>query len=242
MIIPLAIISILFITIAFMVTEKNARYILAGYNTMSEAERNAFDINSYISFFRRFYIFLGVSLFVIGVILIYLINENAAIAFLVIYPIVAHFYSISKSVTYYKGVNSKKSKWAYIVLGATLVFVVILFSTGNRESELTFDSQKIEIKGMYGEVLTPDQIKSIELVNELPEIVLRTNGFSSGTVNKGYFDTKSKENVKLIINSDQKPLILITNIKGKKIYYSAKSKPNEEIFNALKNAFPERFN
>ncbi len=242
MIIPLAIISMLFIAIAFMVTEKNARYILAGYNTMSEAERNAFDIKSYIPFFRKFYIFLGGSLFVIGIILFYLINENAVSVFLVIYPIVAHFYSISKSSTYYKGLNSKKYKWAYIVLGATLLFVAILFSTGNRESELIFDSQKIEIKGMYGEVLTPDQITSIELVNELPEIALRTNGFSSGTVNKGYYDTRGGENIKLIINAEHPPYILISNTKGKKIYYSSRSKSNVEIFNELKNAFPERFN
>jgi alpha-acetolactate decarboxylase len=81
-------------------------------------------------------------------------------------------------------------------------------------------------------------LKTIEIVNELPEITLRTNGFASGNVQKGYFETKSKENVKLIINGDQRPVILITNLRDKKIYYSAKKKSNEDIFKELKKTFP----
>jgi hypothetical protein len=238
MIIPLAIISSLFVAISFIVTEKNARYILAGYNTMSVAERSAFDLKSYIPFFRKFYIFLGISLFVVGYLLNFLVNANAAGVFLIFYPIVAHFYSISKTTSFYKGGNAKKYKKAFIILGGILLLVTIIFSMGNRENQLTFDSQKIEINGMYGEVLTPDEIKSIELVKELPEITLKTNGYAVGSVQKGYFKTKSGDNVKLIINADHPPFILFTNIKGKKIYYSAKSKSNKEIFNELKNAFP----
>jgi hypothetical protein len=160
MLFPIAFISLLFIAIAFIVTEKNARYILAGYNTMSEAERNAFDIKSYIPFFRKFYIFLGISLFLICCALNYLISANAAITFLAIYPIVAHFYSISKSATYYKGVKPKKYALAYIILGGALLLVVSLMVTGNRESELTFNSDKIEITGMYGETLSASDIKN----------------------------------------------------------------------------------
>lgn len=204
---------------------------------MNEAERNAFDIKSYLPFFRKFYLFLGISLFLIGCALNYLISANAAITFLAIYPIVAHFYSLSKSGSYYKGAKPKKYTLAYIVLGGALLLVVVLMVTGNRESELIFNSDKIEITGMYGETLSASDIKTIEIVNELPEITLRTNGFASGHVQKGYFNTKSKENVKLIINGDQKPVILITTLSGKKIYYSARKKSNEAIFNMLKTTF-----
>jgi len=205
---------------------------------MNEAERNAFDIKSYLPFFRKFYLFLGISLFLIGFALNYLISANAAITFLAIYPIVAHFYSLSKSASYYKGMKPKKYTLAYIVLGSALLLVVILMATGNLESELIFNSDKIEITGMYGEVLTRDEVKSFELVEDLPEIGIRTNGFSSGNVNKGYFDTKNKENVKLILNSDQRPVLLIITSSGKKIYYSASKKSNETIFKQLQNTFP----
>ena len=238
MIFLLAFLSILFTGIAFIVTEKNAKYILSGYNTMTEAQRSQFDIKSFIRLFKRFYIFLGLSLFIIGFILTSLIGKDVGMIFLVFYPIVLHFYSISKSAKYFNAVNTKWYKWSYIILGGAMVLVAILMSTGYQESELLFDSQKIKIKGMYGETLAASDIKSIELVNELPEITLRTNGFASGSVLKGYFDIKDKENVKLIINGEQQPIILITSVKGKKIYYSAKTMQNEEIFNELKNNFP----
>ena len=238
MIFVLASISIIFLLIAFVITEKNARYILSGYNTMSEAQRSQFDIKSYIRFTRRFYIFLGLSLFIVGLMLTHLISEDAGMIFLLFYPIALHFYSISKSAQYFKGSNTKWYKAIYFILGGVMILMAILISSGYRESKMIIDNQKIEITGMYGETLSASDIKSIELNNELPEITLKTNGFASGSVQKGYFDTKDKENVKLIINGNQKPLILIVDQKGKKIYYSAKIKSNEEIFNELKHSFP----
>lgn len=53
---------------------------------------------------------------------------------------------------------------------------------------------------------------------------------------KGDFLTKDGENVKLIINSDKKPIILITANNNNKIYYSSKNQSNQQIFNLLKNA------
>ena len=46
----------------------------------------------------------------------------------------------------------------------------------------------------------------------------------------------------IFLFGEQEPIILIKNMKGKKIYYSAKSKSNQEIFNELKITFPDRFN
>lgn len=61
-----------------------------------------------------------------------------------------------------------------------------------------------------------------------------------GTIKKGYFQTKSRDEVKLIINSDQKPLLLLTKSDGKKIYYSARSKTNPEIYAELKENLPDK--
>ena len=102
------------------------------------------------------------------------------------------------------------------------------------ENKITFDSESISFKGSYGETLTKAEIKSIELVSELPKITLKTNGFALGTINKGYFKTKNGEVVKLILNSDNKPVILFKKTNGKKIYYSAKDKPNEKVLDEIR--------
>jgi len=229
--------SLIFVAIGFMVTEKNAKYILAGYNTMSAEERSKFDIKSYIPKFRKFHILLGLSFLVLGLIFNSL-NEDVGRIFMLVYPMVAYIYFIATSSKYSTGFSSKSYRTTIFILFGTLVFVVALLLWGSKENKLLIDSDTIKIEGTYGETLQPSEISSIELINELPEITLRTNGFSHGDVNKGFFKTASGEVVKLMLNSDKKPIILFTKTDGKKIYYSAKEEPNEKLFNEMKSRLP----
>jgi len=231
--------SLIFIAIGFMVTERNAKYMLAGYNTMSSEERSKFDIKSYIPRFRKFHIFLGVSFLLIGLAFNSL-NQDAGRIFIMVYPIVAYIYFIATSSKYTIGSKPKNYRTTIFILFGTLVFVVSLLLWGSKENKLTFDSGKIEIEGTYGESLLPSDLSSIELINELPEITLRTNGFSHGDVNKGFFKTDSGEIVKLILNADNKPYIFFTKTDGKKIYYSAKEESNEKLLNEMKAKLPDR--
>lgn len=230
--------SLLFGTIGFIVTEKNAKYLLSGYNTMNEEDRKKVDIKAYIRYFRNFHIFLGISFLVFGSFLTYFISENAGGIFLAVYPIAAYIYYIATSLKYSKGLDKKRNKVGVVILMATLFFVFGLLGYGFKENKLSFDSESISFKGSYGETLTKAQIQSIELVDELPEITLKTNGFALGTINKGYFKTRNGEIVKLILNSDNKPIILFTKTDGKKIYYSAKDKPNEKILDEIRKTLP----
>ena len=43
--------SLSYLVVAFVITPANARYLLAGYNTMSEERRQAFDIDRYLTIF-----------------------------------------------------------------------------------------------------------------------------------------------------------------------------------------------
>jgi len=98
--------SLLFVAIGFIVTENNAKYLLSGYNTMNEEERKNADIKSYISFFRKFHIVLGISLLVLGYV-INLINNNAAGLFLIVYPILGYIYFAISSFKFSRGLNIK---------------------------------------------------------------------------------------------------------------------------------------
>lgn len=229
--------SLLFVAIGFIVTENNAKYLLSGYNTMSEEARKKVDIKSYIPYFRKFHIVLGISFLVLGY-GINIINKNGAGIFLAVYPILAYIYFAITSSKFSEGLKRKSNKIGLFVLSGALIFVVGLLAYGFKENKILFDSQKILLKGTYGEVLQTDQIKSIEIVNELPNITLKTNGFALGEIRKGYFKTESGDVVKLILNSAQKPYILFTKSDGKKIYYSAKEKSNEEILNEIKKTLP----
>ncbi|SKC00125.1 protein of unknown function [Parapedobacter luteus] len=229
--------SVLFVAIGFIVTEKNAKYLLSGYNTMNKEDRKKVDIKSYIPYFRNFHVFLGISFLVLGTVLTYFVSENAGGIFLTVYPIIAYIYFYTNS-KYSKGLGGKWNKTGVVILIGTLLFVVGLLGYGYKENRITFDSESVSFQGSYGETLTKAEIKSIELVSQLPEITSKTNGFALGTINKGYFKTRNGEIVKLILNSDNKPFILFTKADGKKIYYSAKDKSNEQVLDEMSKTLP----
>ncbi len=230
--------SLLFIGIGFLVNKKNAKNILAGYNTMSEEERKKVDIKNYIPFFRKFHIYLGLSFGILGILINEMVNENAGGIFLAMYPIIAYSFFLWKSRNYSTAPSSRWSYVAILALFATGIFVLGLLYYGFKENEIIFNEQQIEITGMYGKTIKADEIAAIELVKHPPAIKFRSNGFALGFIRKGYFRTKEGETVLLILNADRRPLILIKTKQDLKIYYSAKNKPNSEIFKKLRKTFP----
>ena len=238
MIIAITVLSLIFTGIAFIVTENNAKYLLSGYNTMSEKEREQFDIKSYISYFRSFHIFLGISILIIGSILYYFINPDWSGIFMATYPILAYVYFIWKGNQFSK-INDKKQNRKTIITMSFMFVVFIAIATmffySLQDNQIEINDNIVKIKGDYGMELKANEIKSIELVNELPEISIKTNGFALQTIKKGNFKTKNGENVKLFINSIEQPIIYITTNNNQKIYYSSKDNSNQKIYDQLKN-------
>ncbi len=236
MLYPIVGLGVLFFCIAFILTEGNAKYLLSGYNTMSEEERKRFDLKSFIPFYKNFHIFLSISFVAIGVAL-NSISINAAGIFLAVYPIVAYIYFIWKSNQFQKGKPKSMNTMAIIVLGATLVFVLGLLGMGFKEDTLTIKSDSLEISGSYGEDIPFNDIESISLTNELPNITMRTNGFSLGEIKKGYYKS-SEGKVKLVLNSQNKPFLKIKKKEGFPIFFTGKSQSAEIVLNQIKGSNP----
>lgn len=238
MIVPILILSTIFIAIAFNINENNAKFLLSGYNTMSEVERQNFDIKSYIPYFRKFHILLGVTLLIISLILLYFVNSDWSGIFLGTYPILAYVFFIWKSNQFAKNKSKKQKILTYTaMIMMFFLFLVIIydFKSGLKDNEILVHHKKIEITGDYGFEINIADLKSIELIDKLPEITYKTNGFALETIKKGYFKTENDENIKLLINSKKTPIILIITNDNQKIYYSSKDKSNEEIYKDLKS-------
>ena len=59
--IVLLITSLSYIGIAFLLNEKNAEYLLSGYSLMNKQEKEKFDLKSYLIFFKKYWINIGVT-------------------------------------------------------------------------------------------------------------------------------------------------------------------------------------
>lgn len=236
MIVPIIILSLIFIGISYLINQNNAKDLLSGYNTMSDVEKQNFDIATYVPYFKKFNLFLGLSLFLISIFILYLVNSDWSGIFMGTYPIFCYTYFIWKSNQFYL----QKTKKQNIITSVLIIFMItilglILFEFNNtlNDNEIKIGNNKLEITGDYGCEIELKNIESITLENKIPEISSKTNGAALEITKKGYFNTKENQNVKLLINSNKKPIILITTKDKKKIFYSAKEKSNKEIYNDI---------
>lgn len=240
MLVAIIIISSLFTGIAFIVTESNAKYLLSGYNTMSEKERENFDIKSFVPYFRKFHLVLGSLLFVFSLLIYFQINSDWAMLFLGTFPIISYVYFIWKSNQFYVEKTKKQNITSYIamiVMASICVVVLYEFEKGLKNNEINMHPTKIEITGEYGVELDLKNIESIHLVDSLPKISYKLNGFALETIKKGYFKTANQEKVVLLINSRKTPLILFVKKNGEKIYYSSKDQSNKTVFDSLNKTY-----
>ena len=202
---------------------------------MSEEDRKKVDISSFVLYYRKFHVFLGISILIGGLLANSLISDLACGIFLGTYPILAYIYFIWNSRRFSSGFNTSSYKVGIIVLAFTLIFVLILFGYGFKENQLLINNDSIEFTGPYGAKIANEDIQSIELVNSLPNIRFKRYGFALGSINKGYIKTDDGVIIKLLLNSNSYPIILIGKTSGDKIYYSAKNIANDQIFNDISN-------
>ena len=97
--IVLLITSLSYIGIAFLVNEKNAKYLLSGYNTMSKQQKDKFDLKSYLIYFRKFWINIGVLSSIVTCLTFLLFSEIIMVithALVVIIPLPYFIYKSNK--------------------------------------------------------------------------------------------------------------------------------------------------
>ncbi|GAB3172105.1 DUF3784 domain-containing protein [Telluribacter humicola] len=213
--------SVIFTSIGFIVTRKNAKYILSGYNTMSDAERANVDINGYLNYFKLFHIILGVSLFV-ETWVISLINTNWASLFMITYPLVAYSWMVIQSTSYTKAFGGKRLI-SYITGGILLLIAVFIgLETLNdfQSNELILNEDSIEIKGSYGMTIQKQDVVALRLVKSLPPTSYKLNGFAAGDYAKGTFKLKNGQVVRMFVNKRGHQFLLINTTDGD-VYYNS---------------------
>ena len=94
-----------------------------------------------------------------------------------------------------------------VIMVATLVFVGVVMFFSAQETEVSFLDEGLEIHGMYGDVYSWEEISNVQLLEELPNIEVRTNGSAVGSKLKGNFRTTEFGAVKLFVDADVPPFI-----------------------------------
>lgn len=100
-------VSLIFGSLAFILTKDNAQYLLADYNTMSKEQREQIDIEAYLKMFKQAHITLAISTLVLGVVTTLWFGDRVAALFISIYPLLFYGYFLFKTYPLFKQLNSK---------------------------------------------------------------------------------------------------------------------------------------
>ena len=94
---------------------------------------------------------------------------------------------------------TKPTKWVWVSMGLTAVFVVAIFVFSNKAPQIEVSEEKVSISGMYGRDIPTADIVTVELLEKLPSIQMRTNGSSTHKYAKGHFLLKNGEKCIMIV-------------------------------------------
>ena len=121
--------------------------------------------------------------------------------------------------------HNNRRKSIMIALSIIVLFSIPIFYPYYKDLNVILKSDHIEITGIYGTNIEYDSIAQIQLLNSLPHISYRSNGYSIGPVNLGNFKEVNGNMLKLFTHSDS-CFIYIKN-KNDTVYYMSKKRYND---------------
>lgn len=204
-----------------------AYFLISGYNTYSKEKREKVDVVSlarlmgYYGYSNAFAFFLTGALDYFGVD----VGLTPALIFfgLSTMALIIRAQKYDGNMYDEKGVMTKKSKVEmYLVvgiLGATFLFVGYMMFASSRDIRVTLDDQGFEIHGMYGDRYLWTEVDELKLLEEIPEITMRTNGSAIGSALRGNFRMKEFGSVKLFMDAEASPYISFEH-EGKRIIFN----------------------
>lgn len=93
---------------------------------------------------------------------------------------------------------------------AIAIAVVVLVAWNAVPAGIELQAEQVTISGAYGTSFKYSDINQVQLLEELPEISMRTNGISLGPINKGHFLLEDGSSALLFLRNTKPPFIYIT--------------------------------
>lgn len=122
-----------------------------------------------------------------------------------------------------------------IVIFSTLAVIIILAFRGSVENKVVLKPQEMDIQGLYGMDILKKDILNIEIVDELPPIKERSNGFAGNNLCKGEFVLEDDSKCKLFINRGI-PIFVRLTCKDDVLYINTKdSAETQNLYQSICN-------
>lgn len=233
-ILPIAALLLFF---GLMIRFKKTYWMISGYNTMPEEKKQNIDVEKMGKTLSNC-LFLCAILMAAGGAFLYLHADLVGIILiLLILPVVITFVVLSRKYNHNENDKKKSQIQTMGVLAVIIVvfiFVFIMLSSSSQPTQYAINNGAFTISGMYGETLALSDLKSVELKNDMPGNLYKTNGFDLNTILKGDFQSDSGA-VTLFVDTSKPPFIYLTTAKGSIILNGQTPAETQSLYRELKS-------
>ena len=218
------VIGIIYIAMGFLV--KKEPTMISGYNRLDEIQQKTFPNR-----LKKSLIITGI-VTMLGCVICTVFKWNTmAVSFLILPTMIMVLVVISKEK---QSNNNIIVKFVFVFFLLLTILTPFFFILSSKESSILFESENIKITGLYGERIPFNYITGVTLINNIPSIQLRTNGFALGAVRKGYFLMEGMGTVKLFLSSTSPPYIKIQTVDNRSIIINFKdADKTTDIYNKI---------
>lgn len=232
-------IILLLVIAGVLVKYKRWYWLISGYNLMSKEKKKNVDIEGLSRLTGNFCFILAGVLFT-GTILNYFgMFIGFALSLGSIFFIVSDM--LIKAQKYDNNSKRPDGKLKFSVI-AIIGFLMIVFAVaagsiiyGGMESKVAIGDGYISIDGFYGTKLDLNEVSDISLMDSIPEVERKLNGYDFGNILKGNFELDRIGAAKLYINKGASPYILMKYGSGFVIINFKYGKKTQDLYNEIKS-------
>ncbi len=224
----LAIPILLILLAGWAIRFKRAYWLISGYNTMSAEKKRRVDIEPLGRLMANMCFVMA------GIIATasFLITMGWDIATMVCFgtlvPVI--IYTLIYAQRYdgnTRNPDGTMKTTTKIFLGAVISFLIllsvgigILFYFSNQPIEVTLNEEKMQIAGIYGTTVQFDDIEQLQLLEVMPQVKGRTNGYESSQYWRGTFRLEGVRRANLFIDRAVSLYIYIETSDQNKFYFN----------------------
>jgi len=201
--------------------------LISGVNTMSKKRLAKVDLEGLKLGFRNVFLICGGAIVLLGGIFTL---AHLPFGFHLVLQLLAILAAVVASMVLSKrydaglqgeeGKKERRKNWISVII-TVVVFAVILFFffKGSKPATIEVSEDYITAKGgVYITSISVDDITMTTVLNDWPDISIRTNGVSTDKVSIGHFRLKNGESCMLFLCTDGGPVLEVRTINGGLFY------------------------
>lgn len=198
----------LFALFAYIILKRRSYMFISGFATRSKEEQQQLIENGYPQGVGRMFLIIAAGLMILMPLGLtgfrYTFEVQMAFMMLVLF---GGLIILSRREVPHK---RKRSLLISVIMAVVVIGgVSALLMIGAKHPDFTFGKSAVEISGMYGEKIPYRDIHSVEMLDTMPPVVLKENGFGFADYAKGRFSVEGHGSSLLFVDMKQAPILLI---------------------------------